>query len=117
MEKNDEKTADTGEEVTIPRAEDMVKRVAEETRARGEEYRRSHPEFTRNLAKFLADVHQGTEVLVNSRNRHEFPFEDTCKCLEGLGYQVSAAANGAVVVAGGNPYIPFWIRWIPIKNV
>lgn len=105
------------EEIVFPTADEMKARIESETAARGEAFRKAHPQLTQNLMNFLANIHEGEGVLVNARNRREFTYDEAKKCLEGLGYQIQASANGGMVVSGANPYIPFWIRWVPLDTI
>lgn len=105
------------EEIGFPTAAEMKARIETETAARGEAYRKLHPQLTKNLMNYLANIHEGEAVLVNSRNRREFTYDEVKQCLVGLGYQIQASANGGMVVSGANPYIPFWIRWVPLDTI
>ena len=111
------KEAAQAEETAFPTASEMKARIESETATRGEAYRKAHPQLTKNLINYLATIHEGEAVLVNSRNRREFTYEEVKQCLEGLGYQIQASANGGMVVSGANPYIPFWIRWVPLDTI
>jgi len=105
------------EEKVFPTALQMRARIATETAARGEEYRKLHPQLTENLMNYLASIHEGEAVLVNANRRREFTYDEAKHCLEGLGYQIQASANGGMVVGGASPYIPFWIRWVPLDTI
>ena len=105
------------EENGFPTAAEMKARIENETAARGEAYRAVHPQLTKNLMNYLASIHEGEGVLVNARNRREFTYDEAKQCLEGLGYQLQASANGGMVVGGANQYIPFWIRWVPLDTI
>ena len=104
-------------EIVFPTALQMKARIETETAARGEEYRKAHPQLTANLMNYLANIHEGEAVLVNANRRREFIYDEVKQCLEGLGYQVQASANGGMVVGGASPYIPFWIRWVPLDTI
>lgn len=118
MSVNNETTKEApAEEIVFPTAAEMKARIENETAARGEVYRKAHPQLTMNLINYLANIHEGEAVLVNSRNRREFTYDEAKQCLEGLGYQIQASANGGMVVSGANPYIPFWIRWVPLDTI
>jgi len=104
-------------EIVFPTAAEMKARIETETAARGKAYRKAHPQFTKNLMDFLASVHEGTSVLVNSEHKKQFTLEETRLCLEGLGYQIQASANGGMIVGGGLTYPPFWIRWVPFDTI
>ena len=118
MSANNETTKEApAEEIVFPTAAEMKTRIETETATRGEAYRKAHPQLTKNLMNYLANIHEGEAVLVNSRNRREFTYDEVKQCLEGLGYQIQASANGGMVVSGANPYIPFWIRWVPLDTI
>ena len=107
----------TAEEIVFPTAAEMKARIETETVARGAAYRKAHPQLTTNLLNYLANIHEGESVLVNANHHREFTYDEVKQCLEGLGYQIQASANGGMVVGGASPYMPFWIRWVPLDTI